>query len=143
MTDGPPPPALAELGPRVVAFLIDWVGAYVLMFAAFALVGTVLGAVSDSLGALFSLLGFVAYVGFWFWQVYSEGTTGQTIGKRMQSIRLVGLDNGGEPVGFPMAFVRNLVNGLCGLFWLFAFVDAQRQTLGDKVAKSVVVAVPA
>ncbi|HUP85507.1 MAG TPA: RDD family protein [Acidimicrobiales bacterium] len=132
-------PQLAEIGPRVVAFLIDWVGAYVAMFLVFAVVGALLSAISDALGALFGLLGFVAYLGFWFWQVYQEGTTGQTIGKRMQNVKLVGLENGGQPVGFGMAFARNFVNGICGLFWLFPFFDAQRQTLGDKVSKTVVV----
>jgi uncharacterized RDD family membrane protein YckC len=136
---GMPPPQLAELGPRVIAFLIDWVGAYIAMFIVFAIVGAVLGAISDALGALFSLVAFVVYFGFWFWQVYQEGTTGQTIGKKMQNVKLVGLENGGQPVGFAMAFVRNFVNGICGLFWLFPFFDAQRQTLGDKVSKSVVV----
>ena len=146
MTELPPPPpvgggapALAELGPRVIAFLIDWVGAYVAMFVVFLGVGAVLGAISDALGALFGLVAFVAYAAFGFWQIYQEGTTGQTIGKRTQHIKLVGLDNGGQPVGFPLAFARNFVNGLCGLFWLLAFFDAQRQTLGDKVSKSVVV----
>ena len=132
-------PPLAEFGPRVIAFLIDWVGAYLLMFVLFAIVGGVLGAVSDALGALVGLLAFAVYLGFWFWQVYQEGTTGQTIGKKLQSIKLVGLENGGEPVGFAMAFVRNFVNGICGLFWLLPFVDAQKQTVGDKVSKTVVV----
>ena len=139
MGSAPPTPPLAELGPRVIAFLIDWVGAYLVMFVLFAIIGGILGAVSDALGALFGLVAFVVYLGFWFWQVYQEGTTGQTIGKKMQSIKLVGLDNGGQPVGFAMAFVRNLVNGICGLFWLLPFFDAQKQTVGDKVSKSVVV----
>ena len=132
-------PPLAELGPRVIAFLIDWVAIYVVMFVAFAVLGGILGAISDALGALFSLVGFMAYLGFWFWQIYQEGTTGQTVGKKLQHVKLVGLENGGQPVGFAMAFVRNFVNGICGLFWLFPFFDAQRQTLGDKVSKSVVV----
>ena len=132
-------PALADLGPRVRAFLIVWVGAYLVLFAGLTALAALLGVVSDALGALVSLLGFVTYAAYWFWQVYQEGTTGQTLGKRQQRIKLVGVENGGQPVGFPLAFVRNLVNGVCGLFWLLAFVDARRQTLGDKVAKSVVV----
>jgi uncharacterized RDD family membrane protein YckC len=132
-------PPLAELRPRIIAFLIDWVGIYLAMFVAFAVIGAVLGAVSDALGALFGLVAFVAYVGYGFWQVYQEGTTGQTIGKKLQHVKLVGLENGGQPVGFGMAFARNFVNGICGVFWLFPFFDAQRQTLGDKVSKTVVV----
>ncbi len=50
------------------------------------------------------------------------------------------MENGGQPIGFGMAFVRTLINNLvCYLGWLLAFFDEQRQTLGDKVSKSVVV----
>lgn len=133
-------PPLAELGPRVIAFLIDWPGAYIAMIIAFGVVGGILGAISDVLGLLFSLLAFAAYVGFGFWQLYQEGTTGQTIGKKMQNVKLVGLENGYQPVGFAMSFVRTLVNNIvCNLGWLLPFFDAQRQTLGDKVSKTVVV----
>jgi hypothetical protein len=55
-------------------------------------------------------------------------------------VKVVGLENGGQPIGFAMAFVRYFINGLiCSLGWLLMFFDAQRQTLGDKVSKSVVV----
>jgi uncharacterized RDD family membrane protein YckC len=139
MTEVPSGPPLAELGPRVIAFLLDWVAGYAVLFVAFAVIGAIVGAVSETLGGLIGLLGSVAATAYWFWQVYQEGTTGQTLGKRAQRVRLVGTDNGGLPVGFAMAFVRNVVNGLCGLCWLFALVDARRQTVGDKISKTIVV----
>jgi uncharacterized RDD family membrane protein YckC len=134
-----PGPQLAGLGPRVIAFLLDWVVGYAILFLAVAILGAVVGAVSESLGSLIGLLGSVAAVAYGFWQVYQEGTTGQTLGKRHQDVRLVGVDNGGRPVGFGLAFARYLVNALCGVFWLLPLVDARRQTVGDKVSKTIVV----
>jgi uncharacterized RDD family membrane protein YckC len=139
MTEVPSGPPLAELGPRVLAFLIDWVGLPLALGIAVSLLGAIVDTVSDSLGGVVRLLGFVAGFAYWFWQVYEEGTVGQTVGKKQQHIRLVGADNGGQPIGFPMAFARNLVNSFVGLFWLYAVVDGRRQTIGDKVSKSIVV----
>ena len=129
-------PPLAEFGPRVIAFLIDAVA------PAFAVIviGRILGAVSGGLAALWLFVGWLGLLGFFIWQIVNEGSTGQTIGKQMQGIKLVGLENGGQPIGAGMVFARNFINGLpCNLGWLLPFVDAQRQTLGDKVTKSVVV----
>ena len=139
MTEVPPGPPLAELGPRVIAFLLDWVAGYAVLFVAFGVVGAVVGTISDALGSLIGLLSSVAALAYAFWQIYQEGTTGQTLGKRRAAVRVVGAENGGLPIGFGMAFVRYLVNGVCGLFWLLPFIDARRQTVGDKIAKTIVV----
>lgn len=133
-------PPLAEIGPRVIGFLID-VGIPIGGFIAVLIVSGILGAISDSLGALFYLLGVLGVAAFNIYNLfYLEGTTGQTIGKKQQGVKVVGLDNGGQPIGPVMTFVRYLINNIvCYLGWLFPFFDAQRQTLGDKVTKSVVV----
>jgi len=134
-------PPLAEIGPRVIAFLIDWVAIPIVIQIALAILGAVLGAVSDTLALLVGLVGWIALLGYGYVYIpMQEGSTGQTIGKKQQGIKLVGLENGGQPVGFAMAFVRNLINGIvCGLGWLLPFFDAQKQTLGDKVSKGIVV----
>ena len=139
MTDVSTGPQLAELGPRVAAFVLDWVVGYAVLFLAFALVGALVGTISEALGSLIGLLSSVAALAYGFWQVYREGTTGQTLGKQRMAVRVVGVDNGGLPIGFAMAFVRYLVNGLCGLFWLYPLVDGRRQTVGDKLTKTIVV----
>ena len=145
----PPPPGgagyggppLAELGPRVVAFLIDRVAIPIGLYVATFILAIVLGAVSDALGALVFLLGWLAQLGYGFGYLpYMEGTTGQSIGKKMQGTRLVSLETG-QPVGFGMAFARAFINGLpCNLGWVLGFFDNMRQTLGDKVSKSVTIA---
>jgi uncharacterized RDD family membrane protein YckC len=118
--------------------LID-IGIIVGGYIAIAILAAIFSVVK--IGGLVLFLGYLAIAAFWFYQIYLEGTTGQTIGKKMQNIKVVGLENGAQPIGFAMAFVRYFINQLvCGLGWLLAFFDPQRQTLGDKVSKSVVVA---
>lgn len=133
-------PAPADIGKRFVAGLIDLVGIPIGGWIAIFIVTVVLGAVSDALGALFGLVGWLAIVGYsWLYLPYTEGTTGQTIGKKMQGIKTVSMETG-EPVGFGMAWVRYFLNGIvCGLGWLLPLVDTQKQTLGDKVSKGVTV----
>ena len=129
---GTPQASTAEIGPRLIAGLIDLVAIPV----AINIVGGILGRVSG----LFSLLTFLALIGYtWVYLPYSVGTTGQSIGKKSQNIKTVSADTG-QPLGFGMAWVRYFINGIvCGLGWLLPFVDSNKQTLGDKVAKGVTV----
>jgi uncharacterized RDD family membrane protein YckC len=122
----------AEIGPRVIAALVDLVAIPI----GLSIVGNILGRVSGILGLLFLLvrLGYI-----WVYLPYTVGTTGQSIGKKMQNIKTVSAETG-QPLGFGMAFARYFINGIvCGLGWLLPFVDSQKQTLGDKVAKGVTV----
>ena len=134
---GPPglPAPLAELGPRVVAFLIDWVAPSFAWWVVYFLLLLIL----KDIGLILGLLAGVAVFAWEIWNMVQEGNTGQSLGKKQQNIRLVGLENGGRPIGAGNAIVRALINGLpCSLGWVFPFFDPQRQTLGDKVTKSVV-----
>ena len=129
---GGPQASTAEIGPRVIAGLIDLVAIPI----GLSIVGNILGRVSGALGALFFLVQ-LAYI--WGYLPYVVGTTGQSIGKKSQNIKTVSAETG-QPLGFGMAWVRYFLNGIvCGLGWLLPFVDAQKQTLGDKVAKGVTV----
>ncbi|MEV6563969.1 RDD family protein [Streptomyces kronopolitis] len=71
-----------------------------------------------------------------------EGNTGQTVGKKAMSIRLVREDTG-QPLGFGMAFVRRLAHFLdsiaCYIGWLWPLWDDKAQTFADKAVGSVVV----
>jgi uncharacterized RDD family membrane protein YckC len=70
------------------------------------------------------------------------GGRGQSLGKRALNLRLLG-EQTGQPVGTLMAFVRDiahLVDGLiCFVGYLFPLWDSRRQTLADKIVKTVVV----
>jgi uncharacterized RDD family membrane protein YckC len=91
--------------------------------------------------SLFGLLG----LAFAVWNLgYRQGTTGSSIGKGIMKFKVVGEDTG-VPIGFGMSIVRELVyyaaSLVCGIGWLVAVLfplwDPKRQSLADKVVKSV------
>lgn len=92
-------------------------------------------------GTLLSVLAFA-------WQVWNRyflaGRTGQSVGKRVTKMWLVGRATG-RPVGPLNAFVRELLHILDGfgyVGYLWPLWDDERQTLADKVAQTVVVRTP-
>jgi uncharacterized RDD family membrane protein YckC len=137
----------AEWGTRFVAWIIDYgivIGIYVAGFI-LALIG---GAIADALGVIFLIVTYLGAVGFSIWNLLiKQGSTGQTIGKSKQGIKLV-KDETGQPVGAGMAFVRYLVAGLlsgisCGIYGLLDYLwplwDEEKKRLTDKILKMSVV----
>jgi uncharacterized RDD family membrane protein YckC len=121
----------ANWGQRVGAYLID-----VLPVAILDGIG-----IHISLGvyALCALIG-LAFTIYNRW--YLGGTTGQSIGKKALSLRLIS-EQTGQPIGPLMAFVRDICHLLdtvaCFVGWLFPLWDAKRQTFADKIIGTVVV----
>lgn len=108
---------LAENGQRIIAWLID-VAVFIGIAIVMSILGVILGAISDVLGTLFSLFGFVVYFGYWIYNfVHLVGTTGQSIGKKQQGIIL--LNDSGETVGMGMAAARSIFQGV---LWTLCFV---------------------
>ncbi|MFJ7527134.1 RDD family protein [Streptomyces griseus] len=131
-------PQLAHWGLRAGGLIIDGL----VVGVPYLILGGIGGAMGDSGGAIIALLGFVALIGLVIWQLYQEGTTGQTIGKKAVGIRLL-READGRPLGFGMAFVRRLAHFLdsiaCYIGWLWPLWDEKKQTFADKVCSSVVV----
>jgi uncharacterized RDD family membrane protein YckC len=73
---------------------------------------------------------------------YQAGTTGQSLGKKVLNLRLVSEETG-QPIGTLMAFVRDLCHFIdsviCGIGYLFPLWDSKRQTIADKIVKTVVI----
>jgi uncharacterized RDD family membrane protein YckC len=73
---------------------------------------------------------------------YQAGTTGQSLGKKVLNLRLVSEETG-QPIGMLMAFVRDIchiIDGvICYIGFLFPLWDAKRQTIADKIVKTVVI----
>lgn len=140
-----PAPALADFGKRAIAGLIDYVAPGMVVGILGGILGG-LGAAIDSSGTvsgLFSLLTYVALLGFLIWNtVLKGGNTGVTIGRQVAKIKLVS-EATGQPIGAMNAFIRHLVHFvdslICYVGWLFPLWDAKRQTLADKIMKTVVV----
>lgn len=137
----------AEFGSRAIALIIDSAIALAIYVAAFV-VAAVLGAVSEPLGAVAFVLVVLGMVGFTVWNhVILQGSTGQTLGKRRQRIKLVA-DSTGQPVGVGMTLVRYLVatalsSFTCGvggiLDYLWPLWDDDNKRLTDKVLKFSVI----
>ncbi|MER7854364.1 MULTISPECIES: RDD family protein [Streptomyces] len=131
-------PQLAHWGLRAGGLIIDGL---VIGLPYGILVG-IGGAMGDAAGGVIALLGVLLMIGLAIWQLYQEGTTGQTIGKKAVGIRLL-READGRPLGFGMAFVRRLAHFLdsiaCYIGWLWPLWDEKKQTFADKVCSSVVV----
>lgn len=126
MSDSSMSRSAAEPGKRFVAFLID---------AAPIVVLEIIGGVISS-GAVKGLVGLAVLAYAVYNQLYLQGTTGQTIGKKQQGITLLRADNG-QPVGIAMAFVRGLLSGLISIVCLLdhwiILVDKDKRRISDKI----------
>lgn len=128
---------------RVGAYLID-----ALIVAPLGILAAVLGRGTDAdtglptLNAMYwiFLALSLALNGYNRW--YLAGRTGQSWGRKALGIRLVG-EQTGQPIGPLLAFARDLahfVDGvICYIGYLFPLWDKKRQTLADKIVKTVVV----
>jgi uncharacterized RDD family membrane protein YckC len=121
----------ANWGLRVGAYLID-VAPIVILEIIFIRISVV-----AYLVILVASLGWTIY-NRW----YQGGTTGQSLGKKALKIRLVSEETG-QPIGMLMAFVRDICHivdaVICYVGFLFPLWDAKRQTLADKIVRTVVV----
>ncbi|HET7722678.1 MAG TPA: RDD family protein [Acidimicrobiales bacterium] len=115
---------------RLAAALIDGV----LLGAVGTIIRVIVG---DALGSALNLLLGLAYY------AYLEGSpSGQTVGKRAMSIRVIDFAGGG-PIGPGRALIRYLgriVSAIpCGLGYWWMLWDPEKQTWHDKFATTVVV----
>jgi uncharacterized RDD family membrane protein YckC len=115
------------------------VGAYLIDEAPIWIVYLILGRINVGLAAIVGLLSLG-------WTIYNRwylgGTTGQSLGKKVLNLRLVSEETG-QPIGMLMAFVRDICHiidaVICYVGFLFPLWDAKRQTIADKIVKTVVI----
>lgn len=147
---GGPGPAGApvEWQDRLVSGLIDYVGPFILS----GIVGYLVNVVILSSSNLYiSPGGWIVGLFALAWVLYNgylAGQTGQSFGMKQSGLRLVG-ENDGQLIGGNQGLVRNLllaVYWLCGCLFIVVVLDAlwplwdpKKQTLRDKIAKSIVV----
>nr|WSX53551.1 RDD family protein [Streptomyces sp. NBC_00974] len=138
-------PPLAHWGLRVGALLLDGLITVAPMYA----LGFIDLAMADDAATagpgIFFTIGILYTLGMSIYQLYKEGSTGQTIGKKALGISLR-READGSVLGFGMAFVRRLAHFLdsiaCYIGWLWPLWDDKKQTFADKVCGTVVVKVP-
>ncbi len=117
------------------------VGAYLIDVAPIV----ILEAIFSRILVLYVLI-LIASIG---WTIYNRwyqgGTTGQSLGKKVLKLRLVSEETG-QPIGMLMAFVRDICHIIdsiiCFIGYLFPLWDAKRQTIADKIVKTVVIPAP-
>jgi uncharacterized RDD family membrane protein YckC len=122
---------------RFISFLIDTIVLGVLI----GVIGSILGfsVVSRTAGWGFGLLSFIIFLAYF---TYLEGSKGQTIGKMVTKIKVVGED--GEMISMNQAFTRNILRVIDGLLaYLIGAIliwrSDKKQRLGDRIAKTVVI----
>jgi uncharacterized RDD family membrane protein YckC len=133
---------LAEWPQRVVAWLIDAVCIFVLYIAVFIL-AAIFGAISDALGAIVFILGYLGAIVLQFWFAYLNGVKGQSPGKAVTGLKVVSEADGsliGGGTGIVRAIAHFLDGIVCGLGYLLPLFDEKKQTIADKVMKTVVLA---
>ncbi|MEJ7786871.1 MAG: RDD family protein [Solirubrobacteraceae bacterium] len=134
------------IGRRIGAALIDIAVVILLLLLVGALFGNDAGddaSVSEQLGALDRLL-FLGLTFLYFWG--TEATSGQTLGKRVLGLRVVGADGARASGG--AILIRNVVRFVDWLPLLYVIgaictfaTGKRRQRLGDLAAKTRVVAI--
>lgn len=124
---------LAEWPARAQAGLIDYFGPLILAFIVYF--------ISSTLGGLVWLVA----LGWGFYNAYLNGETGQSFGKKTVGLKLVG-EQTGQVIGGGSGIVRmlcHIIDGaICYIGYLFPLWDAKKQTIADKIMKTVVITVP-
>ncbi|NPV61037.1 MAG: RDD family protein [Methanotrichaceae archaeon] len=125
------------IGIRFVSLLIDSIVLGLLLGALGAILGV--GRASGTAEWGWGLFYFLVYLAYF---TYLEGSRGQTVGKMITKIKVVG-ENGGK-IDMNQAFVRNILRIIDGLFvYLIGAIliwrSDKKQRLGDSIGKTVVV----
>jgi uncharacterized RDD family membrane protein YckC len=117
---------------RAGGYLIDLVPVWLLI-----IIGKATGSAAILDVFILIALGVTAY-NRW----YLAGKTGQSWGKKALHLSLIS-EATGQPIGMGMAFARDLCHIvdsiICYVGWLFPLWDAKRQTLADKIVRTVVI----
>ncbi|GLX41897.1 hypothetical protein Sros01_79690 [Streptomyces roseochromogenus] len=130
-------PELAHWGLRVGADLLETLIIIGPMYT--------LGFIDRTEPGIFVTVGLVYAVAMGFFQLFKEGSTGQTTGKKALGISLR-READGRTCGFGLAFFRKLTHIFdslpCHIGWLWPLWDPKEQTFADKVCSTVVIRVP-
>jgi uncharacterized RDD family membrane protein YckC len=133
---GPGGAKLAEWPIRALGGLVDYVAPNIIIGVVTTVVANVAG------NGLSNVLNFVLGVGWWIYLAYLSGTYGITPGRAIAKTKLIG-EESGTVIGFGQAILRqfsHIIDSIiCGIGWLFPLWDSKKQTIADKIAKTVVV----
>jgi uncharacterized RDD family membrane protein YckC len=133
MVGGSPHGQLAEWPQRVVAYLLD-----ILCLLPLIILQVIFSQISTALGLLVNLVLVVAA----FYFGYLNGATGQSPGKALTGLKVVG-EKSGQVVGGGAGVIRQIAHFvdsiICLLGYFLPLVDSKKQTLADKIMGTVVI----
>lgn len=149
--------APVEWQDRLISGLIDIIGPYIIAGALSTILGLAVGIgnATTSVSIGFNWPGLVVgalAVAWVLYQGHLAGTTGQSMGMKQAGLRMVD-EATGQVVGSSRGLQRNalyalvwFLNTFCCLGWLLLVIDSlfplwdpKRQTLRDKIGKTVVI----
>lgn len=122
---------------------------FVSLFVDTIIIGAIIGIIGTILGYgmmqrvmvpwWLGLLDFLIFISYF---TLLEGSRGQTVGKMITKIKVVGED--GKPIDMNQALIRNLLRIIDGLFAylvgaILIWRSDKKQRLGDSLAKTVVI----
>jgi uncharacterized RDD family membrane protein YckC len=117
---------------RVGAYLIETVPAAIVYFIFIYAIRVV----------ILDLIVYLALLGYTIWNRWILGGQGQSLGKRALGMMLISEETG-QPIGTLNAFLRDICHIIdaiiCYIGFLFPLWDAKRQTLADKIMRTVVI----
>ncbi len=127
---------------RLVALMIDWFLVFLLqvvLSTALMFIGSNGFQLHGSMAILVQLFSMILSLFYW---VFFTGHGGQTLGKMLLRIQVIGID--GTPVSYGKAFYREVVGKLISgiifcIGYLMAAFDDQKQALHDRMAKTYVI----
>ena len=122
------PSNLASWGTRAAGYIIDFAPIWIV---------SALFVRSTVITSLWGLVG----LGYFIYMGWLDGETGQTPGKAIMGLRLVNSQGenigGGSGIGRKFAHIVDSI--ICLLGWFLPLVDANRQTIADKIMTTYVV----
>lgn len=137
---GSPIGPLADWGTRALATLIDWAASTALVIAG-VILAVIVAAISSALGILLAFVVYLAAGALGFYFAYMNGACGQSPGKKIMGIKVVSEETG-RVIGGGLGIVRALAHFVDAIILYIGFLlplwDPKRQTLADKIMKTVV-----
>ena len=131
---------LADWPQRALGIVIDWVIIFVIAIIGFILT-IIVSVISSTLGSLFGLLWYLIDLIAWLYMGYLVGANGRSPGMAIIGLKCVAEENG-QIIGGGTGVIRSIAHIvdsiICYIGWLFPLWDAKRQTLADKIMKTVV-----
>ena len=115
---------------RIAAFLIDVVGVAVVL----SIATNTAFLVWEPLGFLFFALDTVLFFAYF---IYLEAEYGQTVGKMLMDIVVIGEDD--QPISYRESAIRTLLRPVDLVGFVAIYVTDRRQRIGDLVADTIVV----